>query len=103
MTRTNPYQSSTFEHGLWEAWNRDFFQQPVHGQILEVEHQLREHIHTLTHLVQQMEPGRLRRQITECLLEIETRAEDLSDIAEHQYMELVTRVSPQGSESNEPS
>ena len=36
-------------------------------------------------------------------VEIETRAEDLSDIAEHQYMELVTRVSPQGSESNEPS
>jgi uncharacterized protein (UPF0216 family) len=101
MTRMNPYQSGTFEHGLWEAWNRDFFRQPVHAQILEIEQQLREHIHNLTQLVQEMETGRLRRQIIECMLEIESRAEDLSDIAEHQFMGVVTRALPQESDSNE--
>lgn len=101
MTRTNPYQSGTFEYGLWEAWNREFYQQPVHAQILEVEHQLRENIHTLTHLVQELELGRLRRQITGCMLEIETRAEELSDIAEHQFTAVVTRTASHDSDSNQ--
>ncbi len=101
MTRTNPYQRGTFEHGLWEAWNQDFFQQPVHAQLLEIEQQLREQIHTLTRLTQEIEPGRLRRQITDCMLEIEARAQDLSDIAEHQFMEVVTRTAPHASESND--
>jgi hypothetical protein len=91
MTRTNPYQGGTFEHALWEAWNREFFQQPVHSQILETERQLRENIHALTQLIQEMEHGRLRRQITDCMLEIETRAEELADIAQHQYLEVVMR------------
>jgi len=102
MTRTNPYQSGTFEHALWEAWNKDFFRQPVHAQILEVENQLREHIHVLTRLLEEMEPDRLRRQITECMLEIETRAEDLNTIAEHQFMAVVTRTTSQEFESKNP-
>ena len=101
MTQSNPYKSGSFEHGLWETWNRAFFQQPVHAQILEVENQLREHVHALTALIEQVDPGRLRRQLTDCMLDIETRAEDLSDIAEHQYLAVVTRSAREESDSDD--
>jgi len=91
MTRINPYQGDTFEHALWESWNRDFFQQPVHAQILEIENQLREQVHALSHLIQEMEAGRLRRQMTDCILALESHAEDLSEIAEHQFLAVVSR------------
>jgi hypothetical protein len=91
MTRINPYQSETMEYALWETWNRDFFKQPAHAQVLEVESQIREQVHTLILLIQQLEAGQLRRQLTDCTLELESSAEDLGEIAEHQYLLLVTR------------
>ena len=102
MARENPYQRDTFEHHLWEVWNRDFFRQPVHAQLLEVERQLREHVRALATLVEQVDDRDLRNQLTQMVLTLETRAEDVSEIAEHQYLALVSKVAADESASRRP-
>jgi hypothetical protein len=97
MARLNPYESNTFEFQLWEAWNRDFFHQPVHAQLLEIERQLREHVYAMAILVQQIGDSETQRELTRLVLTVEARAEDLSEIAEHQYLALVSKISSQES------
>ena len=92
MARVNPYESESFEYFLWEAWNRDFFRQPVHAQLLEIERQLREHLYALSSAIQQIGDGDNQRELTRLVLTIEACAEDLSEIAEHQYLALVSKV-----------
>ena len=94
MTRINPYQPNTFEYDLWETWNRSFFQQPVHAQIMDVEHQLRAHIHALTVLARTADAGDLRDGVADAILAIELRAEELNEIAEHQFVAIVKPNGP---------
>ena len=91
MMRENPYTGNSLEHRLWEDWNREFFRQPVHAQVLDIEHELRGQIQTLSHLLRQLEDGELKRALIEGMLAIESSAEELSDIAEHQYFLLVSK------------
>jgi hypothetical protein len=98
----NPYQIDTFEHHLWEAWNHDFFRQPVHAQVLEIEGQLREHVQALATLVQQIDDAGIQRELTKLVLTIEARAEDLDDIAEHQFLALVSKAAAEGAGSKQP-
>jgi hypothetical protein len=91
MVRVNPYQSETFEHQLWEAWNRDFFHQPVHAQLMEVERQLREHVCSLTSLVHRVDDATVQREMMRIVLTIEARAEELDEIAEHQFLAVVSK------------
>jgi hypothetical protein len=99
MARINPYESNTFEYQLWEAWNRDFFRQPVHAQLLEIERQLREQVYALATLVQQLDDSDMQQELTRLVLTVEARAEDLSEIAEHQYLALVSKIATEESSS----
>lgn len=98
MTPTNPYRPGTFEHGLWETWNRAFFQQPVHAQILEVEHHLRQHIHELRVLARDADTVPLRSRLVDSILALELCAEELNEIAEHQFVAIVDSNDEPGSE-----
>lgn len=89
MTRVNPYPPTSFEYQLWETWNRAFFQQPVHAQVLEVELQLRQHIHVLNGLAHEADVPEFRTRLIDAVLALEVQAEELNEIAEHQFMTIV--------------
>jgi hypothetical protein len=75
----------------------------VHAQLLEIERQLREHVYAMATLVQQIEDSEMQRELTRLVLTVEARAEDLSEIAEHQYLALVSKVATEGSGSKRQS
>lgn len=86
----NPYTRGTPEHRLWARWHRAFFDQPVHGQLLAIESQLRCNLRDLLHLNASAAPSEVQREMHARLLEIEESVNLLSESAEHAFVRVVT-------------
>ena len=91
MPRLNPYDAGTPEHRLWEGWNSDFFQQPMHAQLYETETRLRTCLHGMMLLASQVDEPSLRWKLQQANLKFETEIECLHEIAEHAFTALVTK------------
>lgn len=92
MNGANPYNEGTFEHQLWEDWNREFFHQPVHAQLLEIEQEMRGYVRSLAELLQQLDENEVKRALVQKVLAVELTAERVSEMAEHQYLAVVSRT-----------
>ncbi len=90
---SNPYSRGTPEHTLWAHWHRDFFNQPVHGQLLALESQLRHNLTKLLELSASLAPSVVQREIHSQLIELEESINLLDDAAEHAFVRVVSRGS----------
>ncbi len=86
----NPYTRGTPEHSLWARWHRAFFDQPVHGQLLAIESQLRCSLRELIHLNAGVAPPEAQREMHSHLLEIEESLNLLNEAAEHAFVRIIT-------------
>ena len=89
---SNPYAQGTPEHMLWERWHRAFFDQPVHGQLLAIESQLRHNLAALLRLNASVAPSDGQREIHSRLIEVEENLNLLNEAAEHAYVRIVSRT-----------
>ncbi len=90
---TNPYMQGTPEHLLWEHWHRAFFDQPIHGQLLTIESQLRQNLSALLKLSAKVAPPEVQRELQACLADVEESVNLLDETAEHAFMRIVSRES----------
>lgn len=90
---SNPYARGTPEHTLWAHWHRAFFNQPVHGQLLAIEAQLRHNLTALLQLSSSLAPSEVQREIHSHLIELEESINLLDDAAEHAFVRIVSRGS----------
>jgi len=88
---SNPYAPDTPEHRLWARWHRAFFDQPIHGQLLAIESQLRHNLAALFKLNASVAPSDGQREIHSRLMEVEEGINLLDEAAEHAFMRIVTR------------
>lgn len=86
----NPYPRGTPEHRLWACWHRAFFDQPVHGQLLAIEFQLRCSLRELLRLNASVAPSEVQRDMHARLVEIEESVNLLNEAAEHAFVRVVT-------------
>lgn len=89
----NPYLRGTPEHRLWERYHRAFFDQPVHGQLLSIESQLRHNINELRRIAAKLPADATRPELRQCLLEMEESVDLLDEIAEHAFVRVISRGS----------
>jgi hypothetical protein len=95
---TNPYARNTPEHMLWARWHRNFFDQPVHRQLMAIESQLRQTLSALLQMNANVTPSDIRSEMRSCLLEVEESVDLLNEAAEHAFVRLVS----EGAESVAP-
>ncbi len=88
----NPYAQGTPEHMLWARWHRAFFDQPVHGQLLAIESQLRYNLTALLKLNASVAPSDGQREIHSRLMEVEENLNLLNEAAEHAFVGIVSRT-----------
>ena len=86
----NPYPHGTPEHHLWAHWHRAFFDQPIHGQLLTIESQLRQNLTLLRHLSSKIASAEVQRELQSCLLEVEENVNLLDEAAEHAFVRFVS-------------
>jgi hypothetical protein len=87
---TNPYPLNTPEHMLWARWHRNFFDQPIHSQMMAIESQLRQALRALLQMNAGVAPSEVQCEMRSCLLEVEESVNLLNEAAEHAYVRLVT-------------
>lgn len=88
----NPYVRGTPEYRLWARWHRAFFDQPVHGQLLSIESQLRQNLNELRRVVANLPADDSRRELRQCLIEMEESIDLLDEAAEHAFVRVVART-----------
>ena len=90
MHPSNPYAIDTPEHMLWARWHRAFFHQPIHGQLLSFESQLRQSLHAAFHLSSDLASSEAQLEMRAHLLEIEESINLLAEVAEHAFFGVIS-------------
>lgn len=101
--QVNPYPFGSFEHTVWKRWNQQYFQQPVHAQMFDLESRLRSSLGTLLGVTDQITTPGVQRDMRTCLLEFEAIIEAVNETAEHAYSSVVTRPGERTDEGTLPS
>jgi hypothetical protein len=81
--RRNPYSPGTQHHHLWEEWNDQFFDQPIHGQLYQVESELHLIIKRLTLLCNRLTDPTIKREMRNHIIQLEAEANQIGKMAEH--------------------
>ncbi len=89
----NPYAHGTAEHTLWARWHRAFFNQPIHGQLLAIESQLRQNLTALFRINAGIAPSEIQQEMRSSLLEVEESVNLLNEAAEHAFFCVVSHGS----------
>lgn len=86
----NPYPDDALEHTQWGRWNRSFFDQPVYAQLFELETLLRAALDQPGQTSALLAQSELRQRLRADLLELEVAINQLEEVADHAYSQVVT-------------
>jgi hypothetical protein len=86
----NPYPDDAPEHAQWSQWNRSFFDQPTYAQLFELESQLRAALDQLSQTSALFAQSELQKRLRADLLELEVAINQLEEVADHAYSQVVT-------------
>lgn len=89
----NPFPEHADEHRLWEWWRREYFNQPVHSQLFDLESRLRVTLTQLMRVSAQVEPRPVQRTMRSSLLELEATIDALTQAAEVAYARAIANPS----------
>lgn len=87
----NPYPPGTPEYAIWARWHRAFFDQPIHGQLLAIESDLRQTLSSLLDLTAQLDASAMRCNLQTRLVEMEASINLLEEMSEHAFVRIVMR------------
>ncbi len=85
----NPFPDHADEHRLWEWWRREYFRQPVHSQLFDLESRFRVTLAQLLAISTEVESEHVQRTMRASLLELESTIDALTQAAEVAYARAI--------------